>query len=70
MKEAANRGGLPLQPQRNGYPDQQNGEYKQHPVLSRNAEDRDVPHKPVAHESPHETPSYNQALTLDLQNAR
>jgi len=62
MSINANWGGLPLQPQRNGYPDQDNGEHKQHPVLSRNAENRNMSHQPVVHRSPHEMPSYNRAL--------
>jgi hypothetical protein len=63
--------GLPLQPQCDGYPDQDNGEHKQHPVLSRNAEDHNMPHEPVVHrKSPPKRDVTNEALTLGLQKTR
>jgi hypothetical protein len=49
MKEAANRGGLPARPPCHGDLDQDHGERDQHPVLTRDAQYRKIPDKPLAH---------------------
>jgi hypothetical protein len=48
-----NEKGRQLTP-REGNPDQDNGERDQHPILTMDAEDRNMSHKPVAHRSPDE----------------
>jgi hypothetical protein len=56
--------GLSIQPPCYDNPGCGKGERDQHPVLaSRNAQDRKVPKKPVAHRSPRETRAYKRALT-------
>jgi hypothetical protein len=43
-------------------------ERERHPILSLDAENRKMAHKPIAHQVPREARGYNRTLTGDLQD--